>query len=827
MADNTEQIGSVSVAIEGDYSPLLQSFSEAQSAAENAGGDIAAALETGAAGVTPLDDAAQQLGQTLETTGEEAGTASEKVEDLGRKMPESGRHAEESAGMFGELSSSLLDLAMEMGATIGAAELIKETFSAFSEVESATVALTALTGSAEDAQTQIDGLRTLALDENLSFPALLEANQRMVAFGFEAGDISPALQAAADAAAAVNSTVEQTSNAIDRMAASGMAGARQLTQLGLTTGDLAQVMGVAEGDVKKAFTALDQETRLQVLTAALDKFSGQAQVAASTLKGQWQGVKTAFEETFVKAGELLEPIAKQFLTFFKSIADAAGLWVDVIRTTFQEVEYYFTRVVHGAEAAQKLAAQFAAEEAKREKSAEAPAKTGPNLDELRRKVHSALSAEGFYDVSEARKPIQDVTSDMSILSEQLDRTLKSQKATTDSIVDYGDSLKEAGVQLDAAALKGQYFYETALAAADGIDKAESSTPPLIDAFGHLIDTSEQAGKAQDEIQKKSVDLANTLQGITGKVTVPFDALHASVAQIDRDLASGNFAQIQYIINRLATDDLPTAVAQQERFVAALEAGNSSLQRTAEAQQKLLELQMQLAESQDRDTTRIAAKLALVDLETRNLAYDTKNVWGSAFTDVANSADHALGNIGGQVSKLAIEGGRFSQVWHAVWTKFTEDILSAAINALVKMGEEFVLEKLTEKVTASTTDVSEVAGAAAVGGANAAAATAAIPIVGPAMAAAAGAAMYAEILGTFGPLAAFEKGGFVPEDMFALVHKGEYVATASQVADASHAENSAGGGLTLNIGSIHGVMRDTVDALAMAIVKKSRFAGSFR
>jgi hypothetical protein len=125
--------------------------------------------------------------------------------------------------------------------------------------------------------------------------------------------------------------------------------------------------------------------------------------------------------------------------------------------------------------------------------------------------------------------------------------------------------------------------------------------------------------------------------------------------------------------------------------------------------------------------------------------------------------------------------------------------------------------------ASATDVDEVAGDAAVGGAAAFASTAAIPIIGPALAPAAGAAAYAAILGTYGPLAAFEKGGLVPETMMALVHKGEWVTPAAQVAQGITGPRSGGGGgntyVTINSYSIAETAR--------AMAKYMKSAGGMR
>ncbi len=55
-------------------------------------------------------------------------------------------------------------------------------------------------------------------------------------------------------------------------------------------------------------------------------------------------------------------------------------------------------------------------------------------------------------------------------------------------------------------------------------------------------------------------------------------------------------------------------------------------------------------------------------------------------------------------------------------------------------------------------------------------------------------MYASIAGIYTPLATFSEGGMVPEDMLALVHKGEYVLSAEKTAAAT-VGGGAGGGET--------------------------------
>ena len=112
---------------------------------------------------------------------------------------------------------------------------------------------------------------------------------------------------------------------------------------------------------------------------------------------------------------------------------------------------------------------------------------------------------------------------------------------------------------------------------------------------------------------------------------------------------------------------------------------------------------------------------------------------------------------------------------------------------LKAAESWLLQKLLAQTSQSTTAVAEVASNAAVGGSAAAASTAAIPIVGPALAPAAGLATYSSILATYTPLAAFETGGIIPNTGIALVHQGEAVLPARMTSSILNMTNQRMGG----------------------------------
>lgn len=90
---------------------------------------------------------------------------------------------------------------------------------------------------------------------------------------------------------------------------------------------------------------------------------------------------------------------------------------------------------------------------------------------------------------------------------------------------------------------------------------------------------------------------------------------------------------------------------------------------------------------------------------------------------------------------------------------------------------------TSQAATAAASVPQVTSLAAVAAAGAAASTAAIPFVGPALAPGAAATMFGLIAGTYGPLAAFEKGGIVEGmpgmAMPILAHSGERVLSLTQ------------------------------------------------
>lgn len=360
MAGNPEALGSLAVEITGDYSPLEQAITDAQSAA-TAGADaiaqafsisdntdaaaqmqaLSSAIEdtgteataTGAQ-ITDLQDQIEPLGSAAIETGDavtELGAAASEgagnAEELGASVESAGESAHGAEGQFSELLTSIAEFAGISLSVEGLKELGEEALTAYAGVQTATIALTALEGSAAKANTTIEGLEALANTDALSFPVLLQAAQRMIAFGFSAEQVPVILNAAANAAAATGNSFDMVTNAVDRMAISGTAGARQLASLGLSLNDLAAVMGTDASSVAADFKAMDPSDRLIVIEEALGKYAGVAQLTAQSISGQWQQLENAAHEAFVSIGSDIAPAASAIMAFAENSVIPATLSV--------------------------------------------------------------------------------------------------------------------------------------------------------------------------------------------------------------------------------------------------------------------------------------------------------------------------------------------------------------------------------------------------------------------------------------------------------------------------------------------------------------------
>jgi hypothetical protein len=386
MSSNPNAIASIAVEITGDFSPLTDDISSAVSAAQQGGeaiasafdvqvggeledsltgmgtaadaageqmslfGDDLAAVPFDAAGssandladaLDPLAAASDAAGEAaseaasgfdeLATSAGDAGDAGDGaaggITDAGDAAEEAGENASEAAGGgLTELREELLAIGESLVITEGIKEFGEEALNAADNVTHATIALTALTGSAQQANTTIEALSQLGQQDGLAMPSLLTAATRMQAILGPGADVTTLLGDIANGAAVMGTDITSATTRFDQMATAGTASARTLTSIGLSLQSLSTALNTVDpaadstaATVAKMFKAMDQTDRITVLTTALGTLQGVAQqTAQATFGGQWTQLANAWEEVMVQAGQVLLPVITDILDLTKT-----------------------------------------------------------------------------------------------------------------------------------------------------------------------------------------------------------------------------------------------------------------------------------------------------------------------------------------------------------------------------------------------------------------------------------------------------------------------------------------------------------------------------
>ena len=260
----------------------------------------------------------------------------EKAHEAGESVDELSKHAEESGEKFGELGEKMLDFGKEMGVMaleaaglVSVLEALKESLEITAEIDSATVALTAFTGSVEDAHDMIEDLERVANSEALQFKEVLLGSQHFMALGFSAEQTKRSMEVAGNAAWALGTSVESVTQRMGMMVMGGQVSGRFLRSLGISLEDLGRVMGITgkttedlEDKVRRAFKFESEEDRLATLQDAMEKFAGLGAKEADTLGGKWIEFKNNLEEAFVSVGDMFSPAASVILGAVSDITNA-------------------------------------------------------------------------------------------------------------------------------------------------------------------------------------------------------------------------------------------------------------------------------------------------------------------------------------------------------------------------------------------------------------------------------------------------------------------------------------------------------------------------
>jgi hypothetical protein len=337
MADT---IADVVVQLEADMSDVQQQLEGVGQAAESLGDVVQGCsaqmdLFAEAMDIPYADDAGQlnmftdALEPISELADKNTGSLNEQA-DAGESLSEIFSHlsekfaewmeVEEKEVEIGEQVKEVLVSTLEeiVGVTFaieGLKEALQEGFEELAKVERATEAFAALTGETENATEHMEELRKLGYDEGLKFPALMTAQQRLLAMQVPLEAIPEVLKSTADAAAATNMPFESMANMMGRIVGAGMISPRILQRMGISIKDMAEAMGVAQNRVREAFRGMEVEERVQVMEEALTRFKGLGEKVAQDLTGQWTNFRSHMSQTFEEVAEKLKPLAEEFLRF--------------------------------------------------------------------------------------------------------------------------------------------------------------------------------------------------------------------------------------------------------------------------------------------------------------------------------------------------------------------------------------------------------------------------------------------------------------------------------------------------------------------------------
>ena len=379
LAATLEQTASSGEDIDSTLSDLSDSLNEVGSSATEATAGLDDIDKSAGDAVDSLDEVsstADDLGSNFEQIGDSAQNAGDSLESFAGDTAEANEGAQEAEGSLSDLAEQLAAVGEALVITEALTEFGNEAESAADKVTTATIALTAITGSADTAKETLEGLEELGTADGLAMPSLLTAATRMQQMLPAGTDVTSLLGEIANGAAVMGTDINTAATRFDQMATAGTANARSLTSLGLNLQTLSDAINQVTGTVgtmdttaAAAFKALDQTQRIQVLQVAMQGLAGTAaQVAQQTFGAQWQILAHQWETVMVEAGQALLPIVSEMnnllktdiLPFIQTLAADFNALPAPIKDTVVAVGLLAVGVAAGTVALGGMAAAFGA-----------------------------------------------------------------------------------------------------------------------------------------------------------------------------------------------------------------------------------------------------------------------------------------------------------------------------------------------------------------------------------------------------------------------------------------------------------------------------------
>jgi tape measure domain-containing protein len=244
---------------------------------------------------------------------------------------------------FSGLTTSILKAGAVVGGLKMAFNAAKSGLSLASTLEQNSVAFETMLGSADKAKSMIEGITKFAAATPFELPGLLDAGQKLLAFGVSQEQIIP--------------TMRVLSSAYGKIVTIGTADLQDIKQIaekGIPIFDeLAKTMGVGRDQIKdlisKGKVGLPQiQAAFKSLTDEGGKFAGGTQKQATTLSGVWSTLKDNFNiglakisQSFIDAFDVKGMIVR----LSGAIEWVSGTFIPAFASAFQTIASGFSTAI--------------------------------------------------------------------------------------------------------------------------------------------------------------------------------------------------------------------------------------------------------------------------------------------------------------------------------------------------------------------------------------------------------------------------------------------------------------------------------------------------
>jgi tape measure domain-containing protein len=355
------------------------------------GSDNGAAAAAGAirTAIEQLERATAQAGGTFGSTGNQGAQLAQHLASIGQSAQQSTQHV---GGFFHAFDAigDYIQQVVHLSAVWGGARLVlselsnltggvKSSLIGFNEqLQQATIGFTQMLGSGQKADAFLRQLSDFANATPFRFNDLVQAAQRMLAFGFTAQQVKPLLEAVGNTAASMGAGdegINRLTLALGQMQAKGKVSGDELLQLqeaGIKTNDVFAIIAQQSGKTADEIAAMASKGKLassDFITAFeiyTQRFQGQMEAQSHSFSGAMSTIQDSLQSAGARAFkpffDLITEGAVKVATFlqserFSSFVDTVGTLMDNLGVSIRNVFKTFQEFTP-AEALDQLKEKF-------------------------------------------------------------------------------------------------------------------------------------------------------------------------------------------------------------------------------------------------------------------------------------------------------------------------------------------------------------------------------------------------------------------------------------------------------------------------------------